>query len=139
MPDGKRIEDLNIDDIPSIRRNPLICDIFSRLKLMERRGSGLRKIIEQYPKDAAPSFISTEQSFITILKNLNYNAVSMPNDTVNDIVNGIDDDTEKNTEKILNAISSNPKITQKQMAFETVLPASCCVETSQNYPKTNGF
>lgn len=39
MPDGKRIQDLNIDDIPSIRRNSIICDLFSRLKLMERRGS----------------------------------------------------------------------------------------------------
>jgi len=75
MPDGKRIQDLNIDDIPSIRRNPLICDIFSRLKLMERRGSGLRKIIDQYPFDAAPSFHSTEQSFVVTLKNLNYGKI----------------------------------------------------------------
>jgi ATP-dependent DNA helicase RecG len=56
MPDGKRIQDLNIDDIPSIRRNPIICDLFSRLKLMERRGSSLRKIIDQYPEEAVPSF-----------------------------------------------------------------------------------
>ena len=50
------IQDLNIDDVASIRRNPVICDIFSRLKLMERHGSGLRKIIDQYPENAAPSF-----------------------------------------------------------------------------------
>ena len=36
MPDGKRIQDLNMDDIP--RRNSIICDLFSRLNLMERRG-----------------------------------------------------------------------------------------------------
>ncbi len=91
MPDGKRIQDLNIDDIPSIRRNPVICDLFSRLKLMERRGSGLRKIIDQYPEDASPSFRSTEQSFIVTLKNLNYGKVSMPNGTDDGIENGIDD------------------------------------------------
>ena len=39
MPDGKSIQDLNINDIPLIRRNPGVCDIFSRLKLTERRGS----------------------------------------------------------------------------------------------------
>jgi len=69
MPDGKRIQDLNIDDVSSIRRNPVICDIFSRLKLMERRGSGLRKILDQYPANDAPSFRSTEQSFIVTLPN----------------------------------------------------------------------
>ena len=78
MPDGKRIQDLNIDDVASIRRNPMICDIFSRLKLMERRGSGLRKIIDQYPEDTAPSFRSTAQSFIVTLPNLNAGIASTP-------------------------------------------------------------
>lgn len=91
MPDGKRIQDLNIDDVASIRRNPVICDIFSRLKLMERRGSGLRKIIDQYPEDVMPSFRSTEQSFVVTLKNLSYGKISMPNG----IENGIDDGIEK--------------------------------------------
>jgi len=117
MPDGKRIQDLNIDDIPSIRRNPVICDIFSRLKLMERRGSGLRKIIDEYPKEAVPMFRSTEQSFVVTLKNLNYGKSSMPSG----IENGTDDGIEKNTEKILNAILADPKITQKQMTVETGL------------------
>lgn len=114
MPDGKRIQDLNIDDIPSIRRNPVICDIFSRLKLMERRGSGLRKIIDEYPEDAVPVFRSTEQSFIVTLKNLNYGVRSMPSG----IDSGIDSGIEKNTEKILNAIRANPKITQKGLSEE---------------------
>ncbi|MDR1019163.1 MAG: putative DNA binding domain-containing protein [Synergistaceae bacterium] len=121
MPDGKRIQDLNIDDIPSIRRNPIVCDLFSRLKLMERRGSGLRKIIDQYPEDAVPSFRSTEQSFVVALKNLNYGKVSMPTGTDDGIENGIDDGVEKNTEKILSVILANPKITQKQLADETDL------------------
>ena len=90
MPDGKRIQDLNIDDVSSIRRNPVICDIFSRLKLMERRGSGLRKIIDQYPEETAPSFRSTEQSFIVSLPNLNYGKALTPNGYVNGVDNGDD-------------------------------------------------
>lgn len=117
MPDGKRIQDLDIDDIPSIRRNPIICDIFSRLKLMERRGSGLHKIIDEYPKDIVPLLRSTEQSFAVILKNLNYGRTSMPSG----IENGIEDGIEKNTEKILNAIFTDPKITQKRLADKTEL------------------
>ena len=119
MPDGKRIQDLNIDDISSIRRNPIICDLFSRLKFMERRGSGLRKIIDQYPADVVPLFRSTEQTFVVTLKNLNYGKVSMPTGTDGGIENGIDDGIEKNSEKILNAILANPKITQKRLADET--------------------
>ena len=120
MPDGKRIQDLNIDDVASIRRNPVICDLFSRLKLMERRGSGLRKIIDQYPENAAPTFRSTEQSFIVALINLNY-GLSMPSGDVNGVDNGDDVGTEKNKNLILNAINENPKITQKIIADKTGL------------------
>ena len=54
---------------------------------MERRGSGLRKIIESYEaeenykEELKPVFKSTESSFTTILKNLNYDT---QNDTQND-------------------------------------------------------
>lgn len=121
MPDGKRIQDLNIDDIPSIRRNPIICDIFSRLKLMERRGSGLRKIIDQYPEDNVPSFRSTEQSFIVMLPNLNYGKISMPHGDEVGVDNGDDDGVENNVELILHTIEVDPKITQKNLAIRTGL------------------
>lgn len=121
MPDGKRIQDLNIDDIPSIRRNPVICDIFSRLKLMERRGSGLRKIIDAYPEGVAPSFRSTEQSFVVTLKNLNYGKLSMPNGDEVGVDNGDDIGVENNADKILNAISVEPEATQKRLSAVTHL------------------
>jgi predicted HTH transcriptional regulator len=121
MPDGKRIQDLNIDDVASIRRNPIICDLFSRLKLMERRGSGLQKIIDQYPEDAAPTFCSTEQSFIVTLKNMNYDKVSTPNGDDVGVENGDDNSTDKNVELILNAIAENSGITQKDIAAKTGL------------------
>ncbi len=144
MPDGKRIQDLNIDDVASVRRNPVICDIFSRLKLMERRGSGLRKIIDQYPEDAAPSFRSTEQSFIVTLRNLNYGNASMPNDIddgigvgIDGIESGIDDGTEKSAGKILKAILIAPKITQKQLAVETGLSVRTIARELKNLRDTN--
>jgi len=121
MPDGKRIQDLNIDDVASIRRNPVICDIFSRLKLMERRGSGLRKIIDQYPEDAAPSFRSTEQSFVVLLRNLNSGKVSTPFGDEAGVDNGDDVGVESNVDMILNAIAEEPGITQKNLANKTGL------------------
>lgn len=121
MPDGKRIQDLNIDDIASIRRNPVICDLFSRLKLMERRGSGLRKIIDQYPKDVSPSFRSTEQSFIVVLKNLNFCTLSAPHGDEVGVDNGDDRGVDNNISLILNAIAEEPNITQKNMSIKTGL------------------
>ena len=137
MPDGKRIQDLNIDDIPSIRRNPVICDIFSRLKLMERRGSGLRKIIDEYPDDVTPSFRSTEQSFIVTLKNLNFGELSASNgdDSIGENGNNIGDNIGENEEsigdnigekaalnktqiRIIEAMRNNSKVSAKTIAEE---------------------
>jgi predicted HTH transcriptional regulator len=126
MPDGKRIQDLNIADIFSIRRNPVICDIFSRLWLMERRGSGLNKIIDEYPAEMMPSFRSTEQSFIVTLKNVHYNKLSTPNgDDVGDDVgddNGVDNGDE-NIAIFLAVIKYEPTINQKNLALKTGLSA----------------
>ncbi|MDO4777948.1 MAG: helix-turn-helix domain-containing protein [Tissierellia bacterium] len=80
MFDGTFIQEQNPYQISSKRRNPIIADIFSRMNLMERRGSGLKKILdsyqvqEKYNEDLKPEFRSTQSSFFIILKNLNYNS-----------------------------------------------------------------
>ena len=72
-------KEYDIYSIRSMRRNPVIADLFHRMKYMERRGSGLRKIVsetEQLPgyKEAyKPEFSSTATDFRVILKNVNYN------------------------------------------------------------------
>ena len=72
-------KEYDIYSIRSMRRNPVIDDLFHRMKYMERRGSGLRKIVsetEQLPgyKEAyKPEFSSTATDFRVILKNVNYN------------------------------------------------------------------
>lgn len=43
MFDGSFIQEQNIMEISSLRRNPIIADLFNRIHLMERRGSGLKK------------------------------------------------------------------------------------------------
>jgi len=72
MYDGRLIQELDVLTIHSYRRNPVICDIMHRMDFMERRGSGLKKIVEVYPSDKRPEFKSTPQVFIVSLKNLNY-------------------------------------------------------------------
>lgn len=79
MFDGKAVQEHTIADIGSMRRNPVIADLFHRMKFMERRGSGLKKIISEieklpgYNESLKPIFYSDGSSFRVILKNVNYN------------------------------------------------------------------
>ena len=72
------IQEYNIYSIRSMRRNPVIADLFHRMKYMERRGSGLRKIVSEteklpgYTEAYKPEFSSTATDFRVILKNVNY-------------------------------------------------------------------
>ena len=84
MPDGTKIQEREIDTVPSTRRNPVLADIFSRLGYMEREGSGLNKIIDAYEHavnytlNMTPEFYSNEVQFNVTLKNLNYNNSKKP-------------------------------------------------------------
>ena len=72
----------NIADIRAFgsrRRNPVIADLFQRLDLMERRGSGFGKILDAYMfaserlgQRVVPSFISDPTGFVVTLPNLHH-------------------------------------------------------------------
>ena len=84
----------NIENkIPSIRRNPIIADIFSRMNYMDRRGSGFDKIINWTNRlfndgKNHVEFYATPTHFSVIIYNANY---------VNDKVNGTKNDTKNDT------------------------------------------
>ena len=73
MFDGSLIQNLEIKNIPSMRRNIVIADIFSRLHYMDRRGSGLSRILESYNDSIQkPKFISDSLSFTVMFPNKGY-------------------------------------------------------------------
>ena len=78
MVDGTRIQERDISNISSTRRNPVLADIFGRLGYMERQGSGFKKITESYRAahnyrdELEPKFYSDASSFQVTLYNLNY-------------------------------------------------------------------
>ena len=78
MVEGIPVQDYDIDHIPSMRRNPVLADIFSRLDYMERSGSGLGKIRDaqihsaNFVPEKTPVFYSDRTHFMLTIPNLNY-------------------------------------------------------------------
>ena len=76
--DGKRYKTdvLDTEDIPSVRRNPVIADIFAQLGYMERKGSGMGKIINPiialpyFEEKMLPSFFSDRAQFTVTFPNM---------------------------------------------------------------------
>ena len=130
MMDGRLIQQLNPLTVPSKRRNPLLADFFSRLGLMERRGSGMKKIINTYRRYErlsdyhAPEFTSNASEFHVTLWNLNFEGND--NNTTTDktfqeveFVKGPVEFTKefiKASRQIYKLISMNPKVSTVQMA-----------------------
>lgn len=128
------VQELDLRQVASMRRNPVIADLFQRLDLMERRGSGFKKILDAYAFESEkrgetimPRFESTSTDFFLILPNLNYGKV------INGVVsssNGQGEDVstdaggeksrekgrEKSREKIIAALKQAPYITMSDLA-----------------------
>ncbi len=106
-------------DIPSIRRNPILADIFARMHFMDRRGSGFDKIINGTNRlfndgKNHVEFFATETYFSVVIYNANYKSGKI-NGGINGEING----EIKNSgieEIILEAIKSDNYITQPNLA-----------------------
>ena len=76
MPEGRLIQTMNLEDIPSVRRNPIIADIFAQLGYMERKGSGMGKIINPikalpyFEEKMLPTFFSDRAQFTVTFPNM---------------------------------------------------------------------
>ena len=117
MYNGMLIQDLDIKDVSSERRNPILANVMAQLDYMEKRGSGLTRIcnetkaLEGYKDELRPVFKSTPTQFQTI--------IFATSDTQNVEDSDGDMSETKFTErqqKILDLIKESPTITGKQMS-----------------------
>lgn len=130
MFDGRLIQQLDPMTVPSKRRNPLLADFFHRLKLMERRGCGMKKIIGEYKRFEnlenyhAPEFNSNASEFHVTMWNLNYamdvikdnpHVVKAPEDVVKAKAN-VTKVFVKAQRQIYKLISQTPQINATQMS-----------------------
>ena len=73
LPDQQRtqsIQEMDLHHIPSTRRNQVISDVFLQLNFMERRGSGIDRILNSYAEVAQrPVFYSDSDIFLVTPSN----------------------------------------------------------------------
>lgn len=117
MYNGLLIQNLDIAEVSSERRNPILANVMAQLDYMEKRGSGLTRIcnetkaLDGYKDELRPIFKSTPTQFQTI--------IFAATDTQNVGDNDGDMSETKLTERqqiILNLIKESPTITGKQMS-----------------------
>ena len=144
MYDGTLIQDRDIDNVPSKRRNPVVADIFSRLDYMERRGSGFKKIMQayevepNYTEDKKPVFYSNATEFRVILKNLNFTdeVLNEKNEVLDEVLNEVLDSGRTEMEiKVIKAILSSPRIKQKELAEQVGISVSTIQRTIKKLVK----
>lgn len=117
MYNGMLIQDLDIADISSERRNPILANVMAQLDYMEKRGSGLTRIcnetkaLDGYRDELKPVFKSTPTQFQTII----FAATVITNVGDNDGNRSETKITERQ-QKILNLIKKSPTISGRQMS-----------------------
>ena len=138
---GKALEEL-LKRPTSQRRNQLVCDIFSRLDFMERRGSGIKKIFQAYENDEKkPKFEIIDDVFIVTFYSRLYRDISKNVDVsakdVDENIENVDVNTKnvdvsviikdikqkypklrKNYIDIIEIIYENSNITQEEIALK---------------------
>lgn len=123
MPEGRLIQTMNLEDIPSVRRNPVIADIFAQLGYMERKGSGMGKIINPikalpyFEERMLPSFFSDRAQFTVTFPNMILAwQESHPNIEVNFVENEGDTQGKDLDKWIEYQVAVYPKITTGELA-----------------------
>lgn len=113
MYNGLLIQNLDIADVSSERRNPILANVMAQLDYMEKRGSGLTRIcnetksLEGYRDELKPVFKSTSTQFQTTI----FASSDIPN--VGDMS---EIQLSERQKRILHIVKKSPTITAKQMS-----------------------
>ena len=125
MFDGSLIQNRDLNEVPSKRRNPIIADVFTQFGYMEKRGSGLRKIRNEtaklpgYSTEKQPNFRSQYESFFTEIPNNNYKQEdsNVPQSVPQNVLQNVPHSSDKSLDLwIEEQIRINPKITTDELA-----------------------
>ena len=113
MYNGALIQDLDITDVSSERRNPILANVMAQLDYMEKRGSGLTRIcnetkaLDGYRDELRPVFKSTPTQFQTTI---------FASTDMSDVGDMSETKLTERQQKILSLIKESPTITAKKMS-----------------------
>lgn len=117
MYNGTLIQDLDIADVFSERRNPILANVMAQLDYMEKRGSGLLRIrketkaLEGYRDELKPVFKSTPTQFQTTI----FASTDISN--VGDYYGDVSETKlSERQQKIVNLIKESPTVSGRQMS-----------------------
>ena len=139
MYNGMLIQNLDISDVSSERRNPILANVMAQLDFMEKRGSGLTRIcnetkaLEGYKDELKPVFKSTPTQFQTIIY-ANVDGELVTKDVTKDV-------TKELPERqlvILQMVSANASITISEMSHKAGVVIRTIIRDIENL-QTKGY
>ena len=113
MYNGTLIQDLDITDISSERRNPILANVMAQLDYMEKRGSGLLRICKEtkalvgYKDELQPIFKSTSTQFQTTI---------FASSDMSNVGNMSEAKLTDRQQEIINLVKMSPTMTGRQMS-----------------------
>ena len=124
MPDGSLVQELDVLNVPSDRRNGILADVFDKLDYMEREGSGFKKIVGAYAdalgnesKAFRPGFYSAAGYFVVTLPKLPLDADNVPQGVTQGVTQGVAKTPPSKMDlKMVNYIKSHPNTTTEKLA-----------------------
>lgn len=134
MYNGQLIQDLDISEVSSERRNPILANVMAQLGYMEKRGSGLTricnetKVLEGYNEALKPVFKSTPTQFQTTIY------ASIDTENIGDIS---EIELTERQDTLIEFIRQNPTMTVTQMA-ETLEVKKRTLERELAYLQRHG-
>lgn len=134
MYNGQLIQDLDISEVSSERRNPILANVMAQLGYMEKRGSGLTricnetKVLEGYKEALKPVFKSTPTQFQTTIY------ASIDTENIGDIS---EIELTERQDTLIEFIRQNPTMTVTKMA-ETLEVKKRTLERELAYLQRHG-
>ena len=138
MYNGMLIQNLDIADVSSERRNPILANVMAQLDYMEKRGSGLTRIcnetkaLDGYKDELKPMFKSTPTQFLTILY------ASSDELGLENVTKDVTKELSERQNIILDLIKENPLVTIPEMSLKIGVVIRT-VKRDIEYLQSNGF
>ena len=135
MYSGQQVQDVPLEDISSLRRNPVLADVMAQLDYMEKRGSGLKRIcnetkaLEAYKDDRRPVFKSSPSQFMTVIYSMEYDGglngqlSGTLNGTLSGTLNGtLSGSLNEKQKSVLDFIAATPGVQAQVLIDKLLIP-----------------